>query len=1029
MNKLIVPEKYIGVPFKENGIDFAGADCLNLTKLFVEDQLNVEVKNLPPDIKKAQATNEKYLSLLEDIPLTSLIPGDIPFFSFMGQWHCGVYVGYGKLLHTARPLFKNKKSKSVISTIRPQWQKHYLGAIRTKGKKEIVVPDAGDLGVIALIIATVTTVYSVVVALTASKPSFGNDTGSPKYGFDAISNTISNELIFPIGFGQNKYGGNTIWYKTEEDTTKRIIVLGIGPAESISDVRVNDIPIADLPGCSYTAYLGTPDQTVDSRCDGEVKGLRNIVYIAVTLQSSAKLPGGDPTVTCVWEGLKMPTWNGSIWTGESYSRNPAACIRKLLTVPREDGGPGMDESEINDAEFGEVYDQCAERIDDGAGGTHARHQFDFVFDAEKPIHDALKEILQPYGIFFSPGEQLGLKILKEESSAATFDMDDIKVGSFKYYEASKDESYNEVKVKFTDPDQNDVAVDVTAVDQIDKVKSGAVRPGEFSFPGINRFAEASRRAEFIKNESNVNVIWCEFDTDIIALNNEIGEVISVTHDLPAWTAKPFRIIKITEENDFTRHVILREETASIHNDAMSSVIETYDYGSPSNPYNPVTDVTDLQITEGDYYLHKDGTVSSDILVSWTAPTDDTKRFLKYYQIELKKGDGEYEVIAVIGKAETSYTIYGVEDERAYYVRIKIISSNDVISDGLESSELTILGKLNQPATPTGFSVYQEGNLFKFIVDVHPEIDFAYFVIKRGPGWATGEVVAERADLTDVIYPVGQIGAQTFMIKAVDRSELESEAPAIDEIIATPPPNMNFVNDFDPWSVNMKYKLSNMELVYRNDYALGYVRPVFALSTVTTWEEREAEAETWEYQEANSGLILDRPVESSGYFEMVDPVDLGIIFEFKIVVDADYKNVTGGTLTVQINYSEDGITYSGFANVNAAITYRARYILFKYVLATTDANHNIYFYEATLFIIAPVTKISWVRDVAIPIGGKEIEFGADFTYAPRVTANIVNGIVGVVVISGKTADKCDADCYNMAGAAIDTAEIDLTAQGY
>ena len=1028
MNKLTVPRKYIGVPFKESGTNFDGADCINLTKLFVEDQLSVKVKNLPPDTIKAQRNNEKYLSLLEDIPFDSIIPGDILFFSIGSKWHCAIYVGYGKILNSSRPIFKNQKAKSSVAAMRPGWKKHYLGAIRTQGKTEIVVPDAG-WPVIGWGIMILTTIYSVVTALTAPKPKFGNDTGSPKYGFSAISNTMTNELIYPLPFGRIKYGGNTIWYKTAGGNTKRFMVLGIGQIESISDVRVNDIPIADLPGCSYTAYLGTPGQTVDSRAAGEVKGLRNIAYIAVTLETSEKLPGGDPTVTMVVEGLLMKTWNGSIWTGSSYSRNPAACARQLLIIPGEDGGGGVDEAELDDAAFGEVYDHCAELIDDGDGGTHARHQFDFTFDVEKPILDALKEVLQPYGIYFILGEKIGIKILKEESTEFEFDMDNINAGSFNYYEASKDESFNEVKVRYTDPDQNDVGIDVTALDHLDQVSSGVVRKGDFAFLGINRFAEAARRAEFIKNESNTNVIWCELNTDINALQNTAGDVGTVTHDLPAWIDKSFRIMKITEENDFTRHVILKEETASIHNDAMSSVIETYDYGSPANAYDPVTDVTDLVITEGIYYLHKDGTASSDILVNWTAPTDDSKRFLKYYQIELKKGSGEYEVTAVIGKNETSFLIYGVEDEITYKVRVKTISSNDVISDGLESADLTVLGKLNKPVTPTGFSVSQEANILKFICDVHPEIDFAYFVIKKGPEWSAGEVIAERADLTDVLYPVGQIGTQVFMIKAVDRSGLESEAPAIDEIIVTAPPSMNFLNDFDQWSVNLSYKLTNMELVYRNDYNLGYVRPVFAIRTATTWEEREAEAQTWEYQEANSGLLLDRPVESSGSFEMIDPVDLGIVFEFKVVVDADYKNVDGGTLTVQINTSEDGITYSGFTNVDAGAAYRARYVLFKHILATSDVNHNVYFYGATLFINAPVAKVAWVRDVAIPIGGKEIIFGVDFSYAPRVTANIVNGAVGVVVISGKTADKCDADCYNMAGAAIDTAEIDLTAQGY
>ena len=124
------------------------------------------------------------------------------------------------------------------------------GSIRTRGKTEIVVPDAGDVGTVFLIISVVLTIGSMIYSAVASpskKLDFGNDTGSPKYGFDALTNTISNELIYPIHFGKNKYAGNIIWYKNDEEVTHRIIVAGIGQINSITDVRINDIPIEDLP--------------------------------------------------------------------------------------------------------------------------------------------------------------------------------------------------------------------------------------------------------------------------------------------------------------------------------------------------------------------------------------------------------------------------------------------------------------------------------------------------------------------------------------------------------------------------------------------------------------------------------------------------------------------------------------------------------------------------------------------------------------------------------------------------------------
>jgi carbonic anhydrase len=89
MDRLKVPLKYIGIPFSENGTDFTGINCLNLAKIYVENELNVKVSQVPADIQKAQENCEKYRSLLEDIAYNALIPGDIAFFSFqIGRASC-----------------------------------------------------------------------------------------------------------------------------------------------------------------------------------------------------------------------------------------------------------------------------------------------------------------------------------------------------------------------------------------------------------------------------------------------------------------------------------------------------------------------------------------------------------------------------------------------------------------------------------------------------------------------------------------------------------------------------------------------------------------------------------------------------------------------------------------------------------------------------------------------------------------------------------------------------------------------------
>ncbi|MCK5641375.1 MAG: hypothetical protein KAJ19_11275, partial [Gammaproteobacteria bacterium] len=257
----------------------------------------------------------------------------------------------------------------------------------------------------------------------------------------------------------------------------------------------------------------------------------------------------------------------------------------------------------------------------------------------------------------------------------------------------------------------------------------------------------------------------------------VGDVGTVTHDLPGWTAKLYRIMKITEEGDFTRHVVLKEETPSIHNDSMSSVIESYDYGSPSNPYAPVTDVTNLQISEATYYLDKDGKVGSDINASWTAPTDDTKRFIKYYQIELKKGAGDYEVVAVIGKSATSYTIVGVEAEVAYYVRVKIISSNDVVSDGSASAELTVNGKVALPTNVANFA-YTFTNEIVLTWDKLADKDlWGYEIRTEDANWGVQSaalIFRGLANKFTIVTPASRAPG-TYYIKAYDRSGNFSDA--------------------------------------------------------------------------------------------------------------------------------------------------------------------------------------------------------------------------------------------------------------
>jgi len=201
------------------------------------------------------------------------------------------------------------------------------------------------------------------------------------------------------------------------------------------------------------------------------------------------------------------------------------------------------------------------------------------------------------------------------------------------------------------------------------------------------------------------------------------------------------------------------------------------------------------------------------------------------------------------------------------------------------------------------------------------------------------------------------------------------------------------------------------------------------SVTSTWEDKEALGQGWEELEASGDLDFNKLFTASGEIEQAIPYDLGTIFEFNILSDLRFENVSGGSLTLQISISEDGVSYTAFANVSASTNYRARYLKFKYILSTSNSNHNVYFHSGTIFVNAPTVKVDYGRNLLISASGSHVTFRGDFTAVPRVTSlNIVNGIKGRpysnnVAISGMDIYVADKD-----DVLIGTARVDWEVKG-
>ena len=622
-------------------------------------------------------------------------------------------------------------------------------------------------------------------------PDFGDLNGyagaSPTYGFGELKQTLTNQLPVAVMYGYLKVAGNIIWQSDPSTSVDRIQVICEGEIESISNVRINDIAIGDITGCSVSTYTGTIDQTVNSRATGYVSGLKRSAYLALTLQSGEQLKGGNPTTTCNVEGLKVRNWNSTsnIFNSyKTYSRNPADCIRDFLT--NSIYGVGIPDSWIDDSTFGEVAEYCDEVVSDGSGGTEVKFRLDFSIDTRRPALDILNDMLGTFGGYMTVcGEKIKLHVERgSEIAVQSLTMDNIIEGSFGYSLIQKDDLPNRFLVQYIDPNQEWQRIEALDEDKVDQDERAALQLGQaivekkISLLGITRFTQASRMARRYLRLAKYSSTMCAVKVGIASLFCEVGDVVTISHDVPGWTSKPFRILAIQESEKDVMQLALREYTSSIYDDQLGATVTKGDYGHIANPFAPVTNVSSLSISETGY-VDADGTYMPEIVATWDAPTDDTINYLGQYVIYTKRDTGSFIEVARADASTTTVTLRPIEAGHDWQIRVRTLSTENILSTGTDSNTLSIAGQEVAPATPSSFSnTFTDEIIFTW--DANSEADvIEYEIRKADANWGTvNSNFVWRGDALryTLVTPSARSGV-TYYIKAKNRSGLYSVTAA------------------------------------------------------------------------------------------------------------------------------------------------------------------------------------------------------------------------------------------------------------
>ena len=527
-----------------------------------------------------------------------------------------------------------------------------------------------------------------------------------------LINKESNIEPIPVIYGERRVGGVRVFVSTKDvsggaknEFLYIALAMAEGEVESITNIYIDDNPITDSKYSGlYTinVHTGADNQTYDPLLTEANAGwtsshkLSGVAYLAIRLKWDADVFQGVPEITAVVKGRKVydPRNQTTAW-----SNNPALCVRDYLTNDRY--GKGIPTSAIDDDAFEDAADDCDESVTFYSGGSTGKiFECNAVLQTDETLFDNIEKMLMGCRGFlpYSQGKY-GLIIDKSRSSVFAFDQETI-VGGISIAGETKENKFNRVLVKFANPDvdyQPDQAVwpaggssEETALLAED---NGTLLVEEVTLDTVTNYYAARDLARVILKRSR-NALRTSFQATSEALQLTVGDVVTVTHSTPGWSAKPFQVETIAMNYDGTCSVNLLEYDSTIYTYDLAAQQTVYPDTELPDPFS-VVPPTGLQVN-AETSVALDGTIVTSMVVSWIASTDS---FVSQYDVQWSTDNSTFQSVVT---DDTLYRISPVEAGATYYTRVRSINSLGVKSEFVYANQGSV-GDTTAPALPTPIS--------------------------------------------------------------------------------------------------------------------------------------------------------------------------------------------------------------------------------------------------------------------------------------------------------------------------------------
>lgn len=528
-----------------------------------------------------------------------------------------------------------------------------------------------------------------------------------------LVNKESNIQAIPVIYGTRRVGGTRVFVHTQGGDKNEYLYMALvlceGEVNSITDIELDRKPITDarFSGLtSYQVFTGTDGQAASWLLSATSKWgsnhkLSGIAYIALRLKWDQDAFSGIPDVTALVQGKKV--YNPSTQT-TAFSDNPALCIRDYLTNTRY--GKGLSSSQINDTAFNQAVTDIANfTVTEYSGGPSNVQLFrcNAVIDTDDPIFQNLEKMLIGCKGFLPYQDgKYSLYIDQSTSSVMTLTESEI-VGGISIQSERKEDKFNRVVCKFPNPEtdyQPDQAIwpdpgsteETTFLSEDD----GEVLVDEVDLETITSFYAARDFARIFCLRSR-NALRTAFTATSEAMNLRVGDVVSVTHQTPGWTAKPFQVESLSLRYDGTVDLQCVEYDSTLYAYDTSPEEHTYADTDLPDPFD-VAAPTLLSVVETTT-LADDGSVLPALKASWTAADDS---FVDLYDVVLENTTDS--TSQAYQTNDTQYVLAPVIVGKSYLVKVRSVNSLGIRSEFITQS-YSPNGDTTAPGIPTFLSAY------------------------------------------------------------------------------------------------------------------------------------------------------------------------------------------------------------------------------------------------------------------------------------------------------------------------------------